>query len=128
MSAAVELRPPTSVGGSWYHTPKDTPEPSKVVTTLQPTGREGMVHWVVAHNVANATRFLFVFDGTDATGTLIAGPFAVAAGADVSADIRYGRPLTNGLFVAFSTGDAAFAVTGGNDAFFDVGWHEMPNG
>lgn len=94
------------------------------------SGTSGTLRSVSVLNVSAATRYVYVFSGTSSGGTLIAGPFAVAAGAGVSVDFGdredprrtthkvLGR-FTNGCFIASSTSGSSFAA-GGSDFRMNV--------
>lgn len=83
----------------------------------------GNLRAVSVVNLAAATRYVFIFSGTSSAGTLIAGPYSVAAGGGISIDFgdfndakrqpakRLGR-FTNGCFIASSTSGSSFAAGG----------------
>ena len=122
MSGAFELRAPTAQNSSWYQSA--APETSKVVVPAASMGRgrAGLLHWLAIHNKGGAKQYAFVFDGVDATGTLVAGPIAVNASDTSSLDCRFGIPFTTGLFIALSTTDSVFTLAGA-DAWFSAGYH-----
>ena len=125
---AATPSPPNAPAGTWYKSPA-AGEASKLVVTSPLTGKPGMLHWVSAHNTSGSTLYLFVFDGTTASGTLLVGPLTCAANADISWDCRFAKPFSTGLFVAFSTSDSTYSVAGSTPGIFEVGYHAtVPEG
>ena len=92
------------------------------------SGTTGQLRSVTVLNLAGGTRYVWIYSGTSSAGTLIAGPFPVAAGAGVSlsfgdfggandvtrsSNSALGR-FTNGCWIASSTSGTTFTA-GGSD-------------
>lgn len=99
-----------------------TKSTTAVASLLVKTGNGNLRSFYVL-NVAAATRYLWIFDGTTAAGapaSLIAGPFPVATGeglaVDYASSTRSQAPdFSTGCFFASSTTAATFTQSGGAD-------------
>ena len=124
--SANELRMPVAPNGVWYHS--EEPEASALIVTNPAHGRPGMLYWLACMNKSAAKGYAFVFDGVDATGTLIAGPIPVDAHGLAGLESLVGIPFTTGLFVGFSTTDGTYTVSVTDDAWWHVGYHAVVGG
>lgn len=113
--SAISLGTPGQDTGKWYCS--QAAEKSVQVDT----GR-GLLWSLVICNLNAATRYFYVFDNTSAAGTVLAGPFAVAAGDTRGIDCRYGIQYETGLRVAASSTFGTFTDSGANDARYTVGY------
>lgn len=111
----VQLIPASHATGAWYSS--QAAEDTKLVYT-----GKAMLHRVFVSNANAAARFLWVWDNTAASGTiLIAGvPIAIAGSATV--DFPFGIPASTGLFVAMSTTQKTYTATAATDGLFVVGY------
>jgi len=85
------------------------------------TGKGSLTSLYVV-NVAAATRYVWVFDNTASSGTVLCGPFPVAAGQGLALGWPEGDDMNNsqpryatGLRVASSTSASSFAASGAAD-------------
>jgi hypothetical protein len=118
MSAATELRPPAWGDGEWYVS--QAVQEDQLVAT-----GKGVVHSIYATNSNAAARWLYVFDGTDDTGDVIAGPFQIPTTDYVSVFLQYGKEFSTGLYVAVSSTQDTFTAAGADEHRFNVGWKPL---
>ena len=109
------LRVPDIDSGKWY-----TSQAAEEVVQVR-TGR-GLFWSLYATNTSGSTRYVWVFDNTASSGTVVTGPFPIAAGQALGMDLRYGIPFENGLRVAASSTHATFTATAANDMRYSVGY------
>lgn len=109
------LHPQTNVAGSWYQS--QSAEDTKSVYT-----GKGCVHSISAINGNAAVRYLWVFDNTAASGTVLAGPFPIGINGSFTVQFPTGIPFSTGLFVAASTTPKTYTATGGTDCLFTIGY------
>lgn len=118
--SATKLMPPTkAVGGSWYQSA--AAEKEKHVTS-----QRGTIHGLAVENSSAAAVYAFVYDGSDHTGTLIAGPIPVAAHQVGGFDWRYGIHFQTGLYIGLSDTDTMWTAHAGSDGWFSVGYTLEP--
>lgn len=105
--------PPTHSSGAFYVS--QAAEDTKGVVA-----GKAMVTRIRASNGNAAVRYLWAWDNTAASGTIVlAGiPVAIAGTAEVS--FPFGRAVTTGLYVALSTTQKTYTATGATDGIFDV--------
>lgn len=101
--------------GAWYHSA--APEEKKLIFT-----GKGVVHSLYFENKSAATKYVFVYDGTDTTGTIVAGPYRVDANSDRGIDYPTGRHVDAGLYIASSSSDASYSASGAADLWIEVGY------
>lgn len=115
---AESLVAPEMPSGGWYDS---AAYEEHVAPTIEGAG--GMLHTVVVTNKNASTVYVWIYQGTSSSGTVICPPFAVASGATVALDCRYGKPFTKaGLYVALSSTQSTFTALGSNDGWFQIGW------
>lgn len=102
--------------------------------TAQLFSGKGNLRSLAALSVAAAKRWVYVYDGTDATGTLIAGPFPVEAGQPLSITFFDGDQapptkdelehklghFSTGVFVGSSTSGTTYTASGAADFRFNA--------
>ena len=111
--SGVSIVPPGHKEGEWYAS--QAAEAAKQVRT-----GKGVLHSLYVFNVQATVRYLWVYDNTAASGTVLMGPFEVPSLKGVSIESLTGNPFDTGLHVASSTSGAAF-VAGGADFFITAG-------
>lgn len=115
MAEHVRLVPPVAKGGSWDRS--TAYEKSRLVLT-----GKGIVHSVLVHNKSASTVYLFLHDGTTASGTVMMAPIAVPTDGNVTVDIPTGMYFDTGLFVSLSSSPSTYALIAGSDGWFTVGY------
>lgn len=94
-----------------------------LAATLQPVTGPGYLRGAYAANNAADTRYLYIFDGLSAAGTLIAGPFPVPPKGAIAPDFAVEgsrlRSFTTGLFLGLSSALWPYTVAGA-DAVLEV--------
>lgn len=116
MSGIVRPAPPAVGNGEWYCS--SAYEKSKLVYT-----GAAVLHSVAVHNVGASAAYLWVFDGTTSSGTVILPPIKVPADGDVTVDIMYGRKCSTGIFIALSSSASSYSLIGSDEAWFAAGYH-----
>lgn len=98
-------RPP---GASWY----TSPVAGELTKTLK-SGR-GRLHSMRVVNTTAAKIYVFVFDNTAASGTLLMPPIPVAANDQVQLQPFASVPFATGCTVSASTTPTAYTAAGAN--------------
>lgn len=115
MSAHVALQPPNMGLGTWYQS--QAAEEVKQVAT----GRY-VLNGLYVVNVSASTRYVWVFDNTASSGTVLCGPFPLATGAYISLHLPFGMKADTGIRVAASSTLATFTASAANDLMMTVGY------
>lgn len=120
MSAVKIMPPDKAVGGRWYAS--QAAEEKKTVET-----GKGVLHRLAVFNSNASGRFLWVFDNTASSGTLLIAPIPLAANVGF-ADLTFltGIPFTTGLRVASSTSGTTFTASTTADLSITAGWVLTP--
>lgn len=111
----VALQPPSDKVGVWYIS--QAAEEVKQVAT----GRYTLSSLFVINLNASA-RYIWVFDNTASSGTVLCGPFKVAGSEQVSIEIPTGIVSEVGIRVAASSTGNVFTAAAADDFRMNVGY------
>lgn len=94
-------------------------------STAQVRTGSGNVSSLSIKNVSGSTRYVYVFDGTSASGTRLEGPLTLPSGSGIVlsfSDERtpLGMRFTTGLYVASSSALTPYTAAGGTDLLIDA--------
>lgn len=106
--------------GTWYVS--QAAEEVKQVAT----GRY-VLNTLYVINVAAAKRYIWVFDNTASSGTVLAGPLPVNSGDFVCLGADHGIGASTGIRVASSTTGDVFTASAGSDLRMMVGYSPTTN-
>jgi hypothetical protein len=113
MGQQVTQIPPTHATGTFYVS--QAAEDTKSVYA-----GKAMVTRIAVANANAAARFIWAWDSTAASGTIILAGIPVSAAGFAEKAFPFGRAVATGLFVALSTTQKTYTATGGTDGVFDV--------
>lgn len=97
----------TKADGTWYA----SPVAGELTKTLKSS--RGRLHYLRACNTTAAKIYVFVFDNTAASGTLVCPPIPVAAN-DVQELKTFQVPFTTGCTISASTTQTTYTAAGAN--------------
>lgn len=92
------------------------------VETCQVATDHAVLHSLYVVNVGSTKRYVWVFEGTNSSGPVLAGPYPVEAGGFVSAHFRFGIKAQNGIHVALSSTPGIFTAAGASEMRVNAGF------
>lgn len=110
----IITRPQTTPAGRYYAS--QSAEGAKNLIT-----GAGALHKIIAINTAGATRYLYIYDNTAASGTILYRGTSIVAAGQSDLTFALGMFCTTGLTIAPSTTQATFTL-GGSDFILHV-WY-----
>lgn len=96
-------------GSTWYASAVGG---EKTVTLKSVAGK---LHYLRVANTTGSTIYAFVFDSTDATGTLLMPPIPLAAHAHYELQPPFAIPFGTGCTVSTSSTQTSYTAGGNND-------------
>lgn len=119
--SVIHLGPPNRKNAVGSRFPATGTAVTFAANALVRTGK-GVLNKLYATSKNASTVYMYVFDGTSSSGSLLLPPVPITANQVVAVEDLYGIPFTTGLFVAFSSTLATFTVVATTDFAVEAGF------